>query len=79
MAEERTKVVINTFKDTGKWYDEIILGTDAPSHDIQKIISEVKKVVPQCRDMDFTIRCTEVVDGNELLNFRLVKQTGFNP
>lgn len=48
-----TKVTLNTFKESGKWYDEIIYDSDIEPWKHKEIIDEAKQKAQS--GMDFTL------------------------
>lgn len=47
------KIILNTYKESGKWYDTISYYTDLPLHDSHAIIEEAKTKAP--KNVFFTI------------------------
>lgn len=68
MAGGNTKVVIQSFKDTGKWNCEYIFNTDIEVYESSKLENECMRQYPNLLFLDFTFKA-ESEDG---LNFRLV-------
>ena len=62
------KVTLNTFKESGKWYDTIEYVTEIESWKTPELIEEAKTKAQS--DMDFTMH---VEDSRGGVNWRLVK------
>ena len=63
-----TIVSINTFKDSGKWYDNFRYESEIPCWDTDNLIKEA--IEKHKISMDFTIKAD---NGQGAVNFRLHK------
>lgn len=66
------KVKIQTFKDSGKWYDTIIFNTIISSVYKEKILREAEEKYPVIKNFNYTIKITEETEKGTTLNFTLI-------
>jgi hypothetical protein len=64
------KVVITTFKYTGKWYDKIVDETSFKVFEHAEIVAEMREKYPEIDGFNYTIKITNVDDT--VINLRMV-------
>lgn len=74
-----TKVKVDTFKDTGKWYDNYEFETETPVWDNQNLQKEIEEQFRQAANMSYVYTAsafTDETDKYEAVNHRLVIKSG---